>query len=413
MKSVVSKKAFTIVELLVAMGLVVILVALSSLIFAAGVKAHRLADSTIEITRRAEAVSRQLVADVGGLRTDAPLAIWFENAFVDTTGDGVADTYRRFDQILFFANGDFQTIKQYNGNTVWGNVSRIYYGHAWGGRVNSGSEPWMWAIRDDGGYRWFSQTDPGARLLSRRVQLLTSDMTLPPMTMIGHRFPNPNSFTSILGNYSQGQFVPYWNNRLEYDQLSLAEWKNLMQDFQNCEQVLLRGFSNQRDAAIAGRPMIDMTNIDTLHLLLSEQISEFKVQWAYAADDLSINESTYVPVLPADYFNDLRWWPSENPAGNGTVESDFATMMAGLFGAYFNLPGGTTLADWHRTKPNPAETPEQQASRRCRTRGQSGTYYYFSQTYFPRALKVTFTVHDAKGLFPEGKTFTQIVKIDN
>lgn len=351
-KSVVSKKAFTIVELLVAMGLVVILVALSSLIFAAGVKAHRLADSTIEITRRAEAVSRQLVADVGGLRTDAPLAIWFEHD--PATG-------KRYDQILFFANGDFQTMRQYNGQTVSGNLSRIYYGHAWGGRVNSGSEPWMWAIRDDGGYRWFSQTDPGARLLSRRVQLLTSDMTLPPMTMIGHRFPNPNSFTSILGNYSQGQFVPYWNNRLEYDQLSLAEWKNLMQDFQNCEQVLLRGFSNQRDAAIAGRPMIDMTNIDTLHLLLSEHISEFKVQWAYKHEDMAGVE-------------EVGWWPQD-----GAAEV--------AFGVYFKMPGDPAGDVWGAA-PN------------------------FADNFFPRALKFTFTVHDAKGLFPEGKTFTQIVTID-
>ena len=69
-------KAFTIIELLVAMALVVILVALSSVIFAVAVRAHRMADSTLEISRRAEVIAEQLLSDVRGLRKDAPLAIW-------------------------------------------------------------------------------------------------------------------------------------------------------------------------------------------------------------------------------------------------------------------------------------------------------------------------------------------------
>ena len=93
-------KAFTIIELLVAMALVVILVALSSVIFAVAVRAHRMADSTLEISRRAEVIAEQLLSDVRGLRKDAPLAIWFERD---------ATTGRHYDQILFFANGNFQT----------------------------------------------------------------------------------------------------------------------------------------------------------------------------------------------------------------------------------------------------------------------------------------------------------------
>lgn len=362
MKSVVSKKAFTIVELLVAMGLVVILVALSSLIFAAGVKAHRLADSTIEITRRAEAVSRQLVADVGGLRTDAPLAIWFEHD--PATG-------KRYDQILFFANGDFQTMRQYNGQTVSGNLSRIYYGHAWQVNTDINAVPTAFTAQ----YRQ-------SGLLSRRAHLLTSNLTL---TYPGIPTPFPNGTTP---DFFAATYVPYNNNRSEYDQLSLAEWKNLMQTQDNCNQMLQICFNNGTNVSDTGRPMIDMTNIDTLHLLLSEQISEFKVQWAFTAADL-INPSTNQPYVPGDvdFFSDILWWPqSEDISAQGR-------------GVFFNMPG-IAASPWP-TGWRPIEE--------CR-------YLYmrlFSPTYVPRALKFTFTVHDAKGLFPEGKTFTQIVKIDN
>lgn len=375
MKSVVSKKAFTIVELLVAMGLVVILVALSSLIFAAGVKAHRLADSTIEITRRAEAISRQLVADVGGLRTDAPLAIWFENAFVDTTGDGVADTYRRFDQILFFANGDFQTMRQYNGQTVSGNVSRIHYGHAW--QVDSATGVF------NSGYRSGLEVTPGqplppSYLLSRRAHVQTSDASLLD-------FPNPDQFLTA--------FTATSNNILEYDKASLAEWKNLMQTQDNCNQMLLTCFRNGTNVSDTGRPMIDMTNIDTLHLLLSEQISEFKVQWAFKSEDL-IDSPTGNPFLPDQLFSGLLWWPESG---------DLLSFVEQRRGVFFNMPG--------IVPPSADVTPpdEWDPVSACKY----SPMIVFSPTYVPRALKFTFTVHDAKGLFPEGKTFTQIVKIDN
>ena len=392
MKAKTDNKAFTIIELLIAMALVVILVAISSVIFASAVRAHRTADSTIEISRRAEVIAQQLNSDVRGLRTDAPLIFRFER---DTA------TGLRYDQILFFANGNFKTINRYNNQTVWGNLSRIYYGHAWSGTVNSTGEPWNWVIRPDGGYRPLSVSDPGAGLLSRRAHTLTSDITLPPVGLIGATFPNPGAFT---GAVDQGGFVPYWNNRLEYDQLSLAEWKNLMVVQANCQPMLLRNFWSARDNDLTGRPIIDMTNPNTLHLLLSEHISAFRVQWAYTVGDLSTNttdDNVPVPVGAAGYFTGVRWWPSTDPAGDGSLQSDFETMGRNDFGVYFQMPGGTPLTDWCRVTP---DLPE---SRRCRAEGG-----YFRQDFFPRAMKFTFTIYDAKGLFPDGKIFTQIVALD-
>lgn len=386
-------KAFTIVELLVAMALVVILVGLSSLIFAAGVKAFRAADSTVEVVRRAESITRQLDADIAALQTGAPLAVWFERIQVGTEDDGITPIYRHYDQILFFANGNFQTMRQTSTpagfQTVRGNMARVYYGHAWRADLDSNVEPWAWTNpTGKDGYRWFSQDDPGVRLLSRRVHLLTSEMTLLPMTMIGYPFPNPDEFTAMLGDFSRGQFVPYWNNRLEYDQLSLVEWKNLMRVTGNCNQLLLRAFSNERDAYIGGRPMIDMENADTLHLLMSENISEFKIQWAYRSEDL-YNAVSGTTFLPNQLFSGIRWWPEQD-------NDDFAAMGMNrdLFGIYFNMPGGETLTEWFPVSAGRTTTIP------------------FSPSFFPKAIKITFTVHDTKGMFPDGKVFTQIVTIN-
>ena len=278
-------KAFTIIELLVAMALVVILVALSSVIFAVAVRAHRMADSTLEISRRAEVIAEQLLSDVRGLRKDAPLAIWFERD---------ATTGRHYDQILFFANGNFQTIHQYEGKTVWGNLSRIYYGHAWETRYTTESflKGYCPSITDSG------QELPVSQLLSRRAHVLTSDLSLPA-------FPDSSGFVD--------SFKPLANNTLETDRLSLTEWKNLLAvSQQNSTVFLLRNFFNQSDATTTGRPMIDKTFPQSLHLLLSEYISAFKVQWGYTAEDLTLSAPDDEPVLVTDaqYFTGMRWWPT-------------------------------------------------------------------------------------------------------
>ncbi len=357
--------AFTIVELLVAMTLVVILVVLSSVIFAAAINAHRTADSTMEITRRAGVIAEQLKSDVRGLRKDAPLAIWFENVGFDTTDDGEIDTYRRFDQILFFANGDFQTIKQYDSTgdgqpdkTVWGNVSRIQYGHAW--QVDMSTNSYV------SGYRPGVEIPPGnelpqSRLLARRAHVLTSDTDL-------QVFPDPMQF--------EDTFVPARNNRLEYDTLSVAQWKNVLQFPDNSNHFIWTSFSNQPDET-TGRPMIDMSQIETLHLLLSKQVSDFKVQMAYRQED-----------VVGGSFEGVRWWPSINPAGDGSVPSDFAVAGGNSLGLFFEMSDVTVLG-WDMAAD-----------------------YGFVEDFYPRALKFTFTIHDEKGLFPDGRTFTQIVTID-
>lgn len=376
-----TNKAFTIVELLVAMALVVILMGLSSLVFTTGVKAHRTADSTVEVVRRAESICQQLSNDLRGLQTDAPMAIWFE---VDPA------TGKRYDQIQFFANGDFQTIKQYaywydsnsdgivdrfdKAKTVDGNVSRVYYGQAWQFDTATAAPQKTYRLNHLAPY----QNLLPSNLLSRRAHLLTSD------TSLYYSFPVLTTFNTT--------FLPPSNNGFEYDTLSLTDWQNLVQINTNNDRILQTCFNSTGtfDTPPTGRPMIDMKNSETLHLLLSEQISSFQVQWAYRSEDQIKNTTTGETFGVNERFNGVQWWPDYS-------RSDF--YQAG-FGAYFNMPGGvsgTMSSSWKTVGVG----------------GHQSDVLCFSPTYYPRAIKFTFTVHDVKGLFPEGRTFTHIVYIEN
>jgi hypothetical protein len=75
-----------------------------------------------------------------------------------------------------------------------------------------------------------------------------------------------------------------------------------------------------------------------------------------------------------------------------------ASLLSGdPFGVYFMLPNGTNATSdlWFDI-------------RNCGTSGAA-----FSSTFYPKALKFTFTLRDLNGIFEAGKTFTHIVYIDN
>ncbi len=144
------------------------------------------------------------------------------------------------------------------------------------------------------------------------------------------------------------------------------------------------------------RPYIKMDDYNTLHLLMAQGVIEFGIQWAYTSDDLIAS------VGPPPTFEDVRWWPSTDPDGNGiTGDSDFGVlngMNRDQFGVFFGLPMAARNVDgidWYPVQD-------------CKTKG----VYYFKDTFYPKALKFTFVLKDANRMFPEGKTFTHIVSLD-
>jgi type II secretory pathway pseudopilin PulG len=342
--------AFTIVELLVAMSLLVILLGLSGMVFKTTVSAHRAAGATIDVSRNLRAVTEQISTDLRGLRKDAPLALWFERD--PATG-------RRYDQIQFFADGDFQTTKQYDDGTadttVYGNMARIYYGHAWIADTAATAviEDYYDVLNFDG------TIDRGSLALVRRTHILTSNLNLTP------HFVVPNFNTT---------FNPLDNDRYEYDLATLTDWNNLCQNTANCNHLIETCFGNYNDYALGGRPKIDYQDFETLHLLLSQGTIQMQIQFSY--------------LDPAT--QQIRWFPGIDPAGDGSVASDFSGQSR--FGYYYNMPVGVD--------------PDMDGD------GNPDTLWTFWPT-LPKALKFTFVLRDSNGVFDDGKTFTHIVYLDN
>ena len=153
-----TNKAFTLIELVVAIAILVLVTSFAGAVFRVSIDSHRTGLANAEIMQKLRAITDQFNRDFKGIRRDAPMAIQFRR-------DG--DTRR--DSIVFFANGDFQSIRQYwySGSsgpalrTVVGNVASIYYGPA---------------------------SDPN--ILARKQKILTSDSLLIDTPALG----DPNEF---------------------------------------------------------------------------------------------------------------------------------------------------------------------------------------------------------------------------
>ncbi len=331
-----TKKAFTLIELIVAVAILAIIVTFSSMIFNVSIDANRTANANAEVMQKLRAITSQLSRDFAGLQKDAPVFIYFDNADPN-----------RYDQILFFANGDFQSIQLYNNSgepdetngddVVVGNVARVYYGQAY----SSGKGP--------------SGLPEEYRMLARRQHILTADTSLVD-------FPNTLPFTFTAAN----------NDKYEHDRRSLAEWKTV--DAATWQNIIAECFEDTINPA-ENRPWVNMRDPNDYHKLMCEGVSRFAIQWAYW-------DST---------DNKYYWFPSKDLDGTGTL-SDFV-LMGDQFGVYFNVPNWVNFGSWKAMESGAVS---------------SATEVTFSSEFFPDAFKFTFTIYDSKGVLKEGRTFTHI-----
>ena len=146
------KRAFTLIELVVAVALLAMMLGFASVIFRVSIEAYRTAGANTEIMQKLRAVTDQLNADFKGQIWNPPGKVRFGFGNSDIDGKNVEV---RSDSIAFFANGDFQSTRQYDGKTVVGNVACIFYGQA-----------------DT------STNKPKEKILVRRQTILTSDTSL-------------------------------------------------------------------------------------------------------------------------------------------------------------------------------------------------------------------------------------------
>jgi len=279
-KQQITNKGFTLVELMVAVAILAMMVSFASVIFSFSINSYRVAGAHADIMRKLRAITDQLNHDFAGLEKDAPLLIWFEQ---DTNP---ADPCR-YDQMMFFAAGDFQSVQLYyngrpdpvDGNElVTGTVARIHYGQA---EVDSVLPSDPFGIQKQ-------------RTLARRQHILTADDTTVD------EWPRDDF----------SDFDDIENEWFEHDSLPLVQWKTTQMDIYK-DKIIPVCFDT--------RPQIDMAGPATYHKLMCDGVASLAIQWAYWDD------------------TDKRfyWFPNDSHFGLGDE-----------FGVVFNVPNANSAGDW-------------------------------------------------------------------
>ena len=348
------KKAFTLIELMVAIGLLAIVLSFAGVIFNAGINTHRTALANAEIMRKLRAITDRLDADFQGLCKDGEIFVaWVAEDRRPDFSDCDLDGFERFDRIMFFADGDFQS---YDAPLVRGNRARICY---------------MLATRGGPGGVPAARQQRPKRILARTQHILTADAV--PL------FFDPNSLVDAHW-YT-------WNNLYEYDKMILEQWKKM--PLANKKNALSVITDVKVDVPTVGRPVwgahVDPADPNSIHILLCEGVGEFKIQGWYDAE--------------------RRWVPEVDPDGDGdlTDRTDFyigdpdPDKVPGVLYPWRVAPGG----GYGRVNINGI--------------GYGGSLDETGFDDIPglgRALKFTFTIFDSKGVIKQGRTFTHIVYLD-
>jgi prepilin-type N-terminal cleavage/methylation domain-containing protein len=154
------RKAFTLIELVVALGVLAIILSFASVIFRVSIDAQRLAMANAEIMQKFRVITQQLDADFSGRLAMYGAALSAHDTIEDANGVPI-----RSDSIGFFACGDFQTTNQYGGQTIVGNVAAIYYGPP---------DPCFYNAY------YVGPPEPRQRLLLRRQKIFAPEVTVAP-----------------------------------------------------------------------------------------------------------------------------------------------------------------------------------------------------------------------------------------
>lgn len=363
-----TKKAFTLIELLVAIGILAMVLSFASVIFRVSINAHRTAIANAEIMQKLRAITGQLNSDFKGLRKDGEIfVVWSANA---KPGADPLDpnSYVRFDRIMFFADGDFQSYRV--NPMVHGSVARICYMLANKPPNNPGRDP----IRP-------IQQAPERRILARTQHILTDDPRLRDV------LDQNDVVDPFIG--SDDQWLK-WNNRLEYDKISLGEWKNIpwVIDESNPSEPNKPNilsvitdviYANVRLSGQIKGMIVEPSDPNSIHMLLCKGVSEFKIQG----------------------WNDglQQWLPEVDPDGDGYLDD-----------THFYIPDSNNVpAVLYPYPPYGMEF----INNIDYQREQIDETHFNAIPGLGRAFKFTFTLFDSKGIIKEGRTFTHIVYLDN
>jgi len=367
----VKKKAFTLIELMVAIGLLAIVMVMAGAIFRAAIDAYRMAKANGEVIRNYRTIVNQLDRDLQGLRKEGEiLVIW--GAYPDANVPDTEAGYARCDRIMFFAAGDFQS-SGYDPNVpdVHGNLARISYALA------KRYDPVGRAYRDP------ATTPPRRRILARTQHILVVE---PIENDKG--YVDPNQLTSNDPRWFR------WHNRQQYDVTTLLGWKRMLAQGHDDALSVIADVSIGEPGTTSQVPpdrrgaQVDPCDPNALHMLLSEGVGQFAVQGWYD---------------PAG-----RWVPQLDINGNGKMQQDDTDFLPSKDGLVrYSSPLGLLYrgnGEGWVVLGGPLKDAYQ---------GPFDPDHFTQIPGLGRALKFTFTLYDSKGILPKGRTFTHIVDLDD
>jgi hypothetical protein len=257
-----------------AVGILVVVFAISGTIFRVAVTSHRMAAAHAEILQKLRTITQQLDVDFEGLRKDGEICIVWDN------GGGM-----RRDRMVFFADGHFC---YYNGEQE-GFQARISY---------------MLANRGQGD------------ILSRTQHIL------PLQVASDQFFPDPAGEGS--DSVTVDQFNVY-HNHYEYQPHTLKQWKEIDPEIKAriIEAIMDVNIVDMTRVNDPNRgTLVDLTSVSgiqgSIHKVLCEGVGQFMIQgwyeehdpprWIPQDSDFSENEANFL------FYNDFL--PTESSPEN-------------------------------------------------------------------------------------------------
>lgn len=379
------RKAFTIMEMVVALGILAIVLSFAGAIFRVSTESHRLALANGEIMQKFRAITEQLDADFRGLRKDGEIMVFWRAARKDpaNTTNNAEEAFDRFDRIMFFADGDFQTYgtDSQTGKPIHSNMARICYTLA----CTPTGDP-------------ADPNRPEAQLPQRRILARSEHLLVPPAT-------TATPFDPLgMAKFSDNDWRN-WMNKSQTDAITMQGWE-LIDAAQKADIISVLGgvevgvgnsamsYHSTKNSTVGGLTL-DLGDPQSLHAFLCRGVGTFAIQgWSDA---------------------EQRWIPSVNPNRDASLKDDSDFVLEGD-----KLDTSAAAGQWSPhtgsdldprlipglTYPNGPEvignTPIPTLDKDFNRIPGLG-----------RALKFTFTLYDSRGLIKNGRTFTHIVYLDN
>jgi prepilin-type N-terminal cleavage/methylation domain-containing protein len=252
------KKAFTLIELMVAVALLAMVLSFSGVIFKVSINSHRTSGANTDVMQKLRAVTDQLNTDFRKLPKDAYLILHCEEQSRSEYEDSIATDIFRADRIYYFCTGDFQS---WYDEGVKASIARVYFGHDGISLFD--------LIRNEPVSRWN---------LARDLMLLTPGQTIPA--------PPP--------------FVDY--NDISYA-ACVANPPSILADSDRLLSPPPTGLP----------PVINIRNdANNVRRLMCENVGEIKIEWS---------DGTRYPALNPNLENSLVWFSGLRTRKDGDLSN--------------------------------------------------------------------------------------------